>query len=228
MKRIYFDAEFTGLRRETTLISLGLVTEEGRTFYAEFTDYHITQLDDWIRTNVVDKLRFNDRDSFSKDIYDPDDKAVDQDRRSVEMKGNRSEVCRELKAWLEDESKNSQWTSIPGEANLQILTDCYAYDWMLLVDLLTMNVPGGTAMDMPSCVYYIPIDLSTYLWSFKLDPDVSRESYGDIREPDSETMKHNALWDAQVIKACFERLDGIRKSIGEGLNRGGFGWEDFI
>ena len=37
--KIFLDTEFTGLHKNTTLISLGLVSECGKTFYAEFTDY---------------------------------------------------------------------------------------------------------------------------------------------------------------------------------------------
>jgi len=36
MTRIFFDTEFTGLHKDTTLISIGLIAEDGRTFYAEF------------------------------------------------------------------------------------------------------------------------------------------------------------------------------------------------
>jgi len=37
--KIYFDTEFTGLHKNTTLISIGCVAENGKTFYAELTDY---------------------------------------------------------------------------------------------------------------------------------------------------------------------------------------------
>jgi hypothetical protein len=40
--KIFFDTEFTGLHQGTTLISIGLISECGKTFYAEFTDYAIT------------------------------------------------------------------------------------------------------------------------------------------------------------------------------------------
>ena len=37
--KIFFDTEFTGLHKDTSLISIGLVDEDGKTFYAEFLDY---------------------------------------------------------------------------------------------------------------------------------------------------------------------------------------------
>ena len=54
---IFFDTEFTGLNQNTTLISIGLVDENGDTFYAELTDYDETQCDDWIKTNVLGNLK---------------------------------------------------------------------------------------------------------------------------------------------------------------------------
>ena len=54
------DFEFTGLHIKTTPISIGLITDCGHKFYAEFNDYDKTQCDDWITENVIKKLSFND------------------------------------------------------------------------------------------------------------------------------------------------------------------------
>ena len=56
MTNIYFDTEFTGLHKNTTLISIGLVSHDGREFYAELTDYDQSQVDDWLRENVISNL----------------------------------------------------------------------------------------------------------------------------------------------------------------------------
>lgn len=39
--KVFFDTEFTGLHKNTTLISIGLISEDRRIFYAELTDYMI-------------------------------------------------------------------------------------------------------------------------------------------------------------------------------------------
>ena len=39
MRTYFFDTEFTGLRKDTTLISIGIVSDTGDRFYAELTDY---------------------------------------------------------------------------------------------------------------------------------------------------------------------------------------------
>ena len=56
LMKIFFDTEFTGLHQKTTLISIGLISEDGSTFYAEFTDYDKSQIDDWIEKNVIANL----------------------------------------------------------------------------------------------------------------------------------------------------------------------------
>lgn len=54
--KIFLDTEFTGLHKNTTLISIGLVSECGKTFYAEMIDYDYMQLNPWITENVVSNL----------------------------------------------------------------------------------------------------------------------------------------------------------------------------
>ena len=55
--RVFYDAEFTGLHRDTTLISIGLYCPEyGCYFYGEFNDYDESQVDDWIREHVLENL----------------------------------------------------------------------------------------------------------------------------------------------------------------------------
>ena len=57
--KIFFDTEFTGLHKDTTLISIGLIDENGRTFYGEFSDYDESKCDDWIRENVIKHLKWS-------------------------------------------------------------------------------------------------------------------------------------------------------------------------
>lgn len=56
MRKIFFDTEFTGLRKDTTLISIGIVSDTGDRFYAELTDYDEGMCDEWIEKNVLDHL----------------------------------------------------------------------------------------------------------------------------------------------------------------------------
>ena len=65
------DMEFTGLHQHTTLISIGLESDCGKSFYAEFTDYDESQVDEWIQENVIENLFYRmERPNFEH-IYGP-------------------------------------------------------------------------------------------------------------------------------------------------------------
>jgi len=51
--KLFFDTEFTGLHQNTSLLSIGIVDENGRTFYRELDDYDYNQLNDWLKNNVI-------------------------------------------------------------------------------------------------------------------------------------------------------------------------------
>jgi len=185
---IFFDTEFTGLHQNTTLISIGLISEDNRTFYAEFNDYDTAQIDEWIEANVISNLKFappkaGEQEYYIKSRHDDDIPLTE--KWNLEMRGNKAEVKRELSEWL------SQFDDI------EIWSDCLAYDWVLF------NGIFGHAFNIPENVYYIPFDICTLLKIKGVDPDISREQYaGDI----ANVEKHNALFDAKVIKACYEKL----------------------
>lgn len=172
--KVFFDTEFTGLRQKTTLISIGLISENGRTFYAEFNDYDTRQVDEWITENVIAHLRFEGQHESTPRL----------DLEHHAMKGSKYRVCESLTGWL------GQF-----DTQVEMWSDCYAYDWVLFCELF------GGAMSVPKDVYYIPFDLSTLFKVKGVDPDISREEYAGM----NGISKHNALWDAKVIKACYEK-----------------------
>lgn len=104
-KRVFFDKEFTGLHQNTTIISIGLITEDGETFYAECTDYDKTQIDKWLQENVIDNLSKNDEEL--------------RKMADVTVKGTKGEVGKTLAKWLRKQGQVVMWS------------DCLSYDWML-------------------------------------------------------------------------------------------------
>jgi 3' exoribonuclease, RNase T-like len=161
--RIYFDTEFTGLHQNTTLISVGAVSDDGQEFYAELTDYDRAQVDDWLRDNVIAHLRFTadaERDGPRGVLIDG-------------YVGDRPWVAERLRSWL------SQWERV------EMWSDCYAYDWVLFCELF------GGAFGVPKNVHYIPIDLSTALLMRGHDPDVSREAFAGM-DGDKHNALHDA------------------------------------
>lgn len=185
---LFFDAEFTGLHKDTTLISLGIVSEDGIKFYAEFCDYDRNQCNDWINKNVMKNLFWNYTENFSH---------ANDDGTLVEIKGNKENVHQKLHKWI------SQFDSV------QFVSDVCHYDFVLLIDLLTN---GGTALDLPENISPVCIDLNPsiafcYGISDKAAFDKSREEIVmELCGHEVEGKKHNALYDAEVIKAIFEEV----------------------
>ena len=179
MTKIFFDTEFTGLHQTTTLISIGFVSEDGKTFYAEITDYDKSQVDNWLQENVVDKLTLND---WQDDDYEPY-------ANDVTMRCRFSELWQPLSHWLHQFEKVQMWS------------DCLAYDWVLFCQIF------GHAFKVPQNVYYIPFDICPLLLEKVGDADVNREkyAYGEYLSEMKE-QKHNALWDAKVIRDCYLKL----------------------
>ena len=184
--KIFFDCEFTGLHQKTTLISIGLVSECGKTFYAEFTDYDKTQCDKWIDDNVIKNLKFKD----SKYIIDSD-----IFNNFQEFYSNKFWIKSALKAWLKQFESIEMWA------------DCLAYDWVLFNDLMADYKNGYP--ELPQNINYIPFDICTLFEMKGIDPDINREEFAKeilTRECFQSGPKHNALWDAYVIKACYNKL----------------------
>lgn len=172
--KVFFDTEFTSLRPDTTLMSIGLVSDDNKEFYAELTDYDENQVEDWVREHVIGNFMFNDFDPFVNELG------------SVTLvKGNTGEVERQLTAWL------SQYD------NVKLWSDCCHYDMVLFQGIF------GGAFSVPEHVLYIPFDICTVMEMVGIDPDISREAF--IDEP-IEGIKHNALYDAKVIRACYDKL----------------------
>lgn len=52
--KVFFDTEFTGLQKDTNLISIGFVDENDNELYLEIKDTDVSQVDNWIKENVLD------------------------------------------------------------------------------------------------------------------------------------------------------------------------------
>lgn len=179
--KIFFDTEFTGLHQKTTLISIGLVSEDGKTFYAELTDYDKKQIDGWLQENVIDNLSLDDMKDGVTDYKDKD---------NIKFKGSMKQLKTTLKKWLDS------------FGDVEIWSDCLGYDWVLFCEIF------GGALSLPKNIYYIPFDICTVFYDKGVDPDVSREDFAEIKKgDDKDVKKHNALWDAQIIKKCFDNLE---------------------
>lgn len=193
---IDMDMEFTGLRKDTTPVSIGLVANTGKMFYAEFTDYDKSQVNAWIQAEVIDKLILNDMGENSV--------TISEDTGTMYVRGDKRYIANGIQMWMEN-----CFQELP--IKVDIWSDCLAYDWVLFCDLF------GGAQRVPSYISYIPFDICTHLKLVGLDPDVTREEFADgYIDTNGYTVlanvaeKHNSLWDAIIIKACRVRLAKCR------------------
>lgn len=199
--KLYFDTEFTGLHKNTTLISIGLVAEDNRYFYAEMTDYNRTQVDEWIQENVISKLKFKTPQKGEvhhktgvKNKISPMGISTSWGY-SIEMQGNQTMVREELTRWLQ-QFDTVEWVG-----------DCCHFDFVLLLDLLADHV-----FEIPSHVSPTCYDINQALMVY-YDCD-SQTAFNFSREQLCEYIganiptedKHNALYDAYVIQAIYEFL----------------------
>ena len=75
--------------------------------------------------------------------------------------------------------------------------DCLAYDWVLFCQIY------GHSFNIPYYINYIPYDICTVFRLAGVDPDINREEYVGCKD---KCNKHNSLHDAQIIKACYDKL----------------------
>lgn len=187
--------EFTGLRKDTSLVSIGLVSEDGREFYAEATDYEPILVDQWLKDNVISKLKYQGVQASplngEGEIVVQEEPVVNEENLPfhIYMCDKSSVIAQSLREWF------AQFDFV------EIWCDVYAYDWVVFCDLF-----GTTAFDIPANIYYIPFDLATAMRMCSVNPDLNREGYVAIPEVNRATNQHNALWDAKIQLLTLARL----------------------
>lgn len=193
---LYFDTEFTGLQKDTSLISLGIISEDGHCFYAKFTDYNQKQVNDWIKENVLAKLELSKEITDLYDVY--------------EVEGTKEEIREALLYWLGELD----------DTHFDLVSDVCHYDMILFIDIF------GGAFDLPEFISPACYDINQDIYYSSTNMaqafDVNREtllkelvenSIDDIYYEMlpilelSDESKHNSLYDAIIIKALYEMFD---------------------
>lgn len=184
--KCFFDCEFTGLHKNTTLISIGIVAENGNSFYWEFLDYDKSQVDEWIEKNVLSFTYFLRENSDVEALISPN---------VVSNKGTKERCATELKMWFNH----------LGES-VELVSDVSHYDMVLFCDIF------GGAFKVPNSVAPTCIDINQMLADYhKTDIatafDISREEFLSTNGVIVKGDKHNALYDAKVIKEIYNILN---------------------
>lgn len=218
---LYFDTEFTGLVPGTTLISLGIVSETGEKFYAEFTDYDRSKITPWIEENVISNL------AAKREV-----KPIDHSQRRLFMgipsTHKESWTYTDFHKELMDDDTVEYYCGTTGyirekllkwlgrfNGTFQFISDVCHYDFYLL-----QNQVFGGAFKMPDNINPVCYDICQDIneWScmgvgnnFNMTNnmhnafDISREELvKDALLELPKGRKHNALYDAEVIKILYE------------------------
>jgi hypothetical protein len=182
-KKIFFDFEFTGLHKLTTPISFAMVAEDGRSFYAEFTDFDKFQIDPYVQQNVLPKRILQDFNVGTD--YQPDSK-------EVLMKGDIDKIYTAVNKWLSEYK----------DEGVQMWGDLLSYDWVLFINIF------GNGQALPKFIDVIPLDLCTALKLCGEDPHTDRLlfAYGEERLETAKKSQNNALFDAQTSLEVYKKL----------------------
>lgn len=194
--KIYFDTEFTGLKKDTTLVSIGLITEDDESFYAELTDFDKSYKDEWFVNNVLNNLLLDKEKNAKKKtpevfVYKTKEEYFIADKI---VRGTKNEVSYELYRWLKD------------FVSIQLVSDVCHYDMVLFIDLF------GGAFDMlpsitPAC-HDINQDIAEFCKITEREAfEKNREKLlleNGIQLPKGK--KHNSMYDAKIIKMIDEMI----------------------
>ena len=228
IKRMYVDTEFTSLSKNGELLSIGIVGDYAA-LYVEFPENIQKVIDNpsndnnqWLIENVIKNLIMYNDPKF--DDSKPGQnivriQSIDEDHTIIY--GNiykKEQFIHVLNLMMEYELESERSSNSIDDYKWQFVSDCCHYDAMLIFDLL-MN---KSALDMPEYIVPSFIDLDSVLSHvceyITVTFDVSREALVNIAknfnpmdimdDPFYKIInnKHNALYDAVVIKYILESI----------------------
>lgn len=206
---VFIDTEFTDLKSNAQLISLGAITEYCDKFYAEIADYDKSLCSTFVKDTVIPNLLLGE-----KPYLGPDDSRLTS-KNDIVVKRPLLSVGKTFVTWLLKSKDMCADTSIT------FVSDVCHYDGVLIMDL----IQKATNDQVPSTINPMFIDISTlfalyanqenvifsennknYKDIFQYAFDVNREEFSEIPQDEINGLKHNSLWDAYVIKECYDKL----------------------
>lgn len=192
-----FHKPLLGKRRHfIDLISVGIVCEDGREYYAISTEFNPKKADKWVKDNVIAKLPERHADNY-------DSPRVRQE--TLLWKSNR-QIVADLLGFFGCDRENGNWYAPEGIEVYGYYSD---YDWVLLCSLF------GRMIDLPKGFPMYCIDLkqeldnkvrglsnSDFFHAFHINKPLSfDEKLKLVKEKNTkypaQTNEHNALDDAR-------------------------------
>ncbi len=182
--KYFLDLEFIecGSAHPIELISLGIVAEDGREFYAVSTEFNPFHADDWVVANVLDAL---------PPILETKADHYHHEHPVIFVQGDPLSTAYE--AWKTRERIKEDILAFVGDdPNPEFWGEWCSYDWVVFCQLFgtMMDLPEGWPMRCRDVVQYCEdkLGLSTDDWPESL------ETPGN----------HNALLGVKTVKARWE------------------------
>jgi hypothetical protein len=179
--KYFYDTEFLEDGQTIELISIGIVCQDGREYYAINRDapWQRIQKDEWLMKNVMPSLNvFTLEGSFNRYLTTPKEDIADQ-----------------VNYFL------TKWST----SNVELWADYAAYDHVALCQL------WGRMIDLPTGIPMFTNDIQQEAARLGIDrglPDVpNAQGYPSGVMPTFGAVKHNALYDARVCHARWEFLN---------------------
>lgn len=192
MTRYWLDTEFIDTGSVIELISIGILSEDGREYYAQSSGFDAGHADPWIWENVFPHLTMCHGNSSYQATNIAESLVVhNHGKCDLSIVHNMPDEC-PWRSRLEMRDEVYQFIHAGGDKS-ELIGWCAAYDFVALCQLF------GTMMALPATWPHYIKDIQSIL-------DV--HGLADEALPQQEEGLHNALADARHIKRLWEWLNG--------------------
>ena len=175
--RYYYDCEFIDDGLTIDLISIGMVAEDGREFYAISTEFVANKASDWVKENVLIHLP-----KIETKIY-----SLGKDVRGIGV--SNTHIPDEYKSRLEIKNSILDFCNPEKYGKPEFWAYYADYDHVALCQLF------GTMMDLPKGWPMYTCDIKQLC-----------DSLGNHKLPEQKEGEHNALADARHNRVMYEYL----------------------
>lgn len=175
MPVIDYDCEFARTSGQIDLVSIGMVDDRDRRYYAISRECDLSALlaDGWLMRNVVSALPLTRTTGPDGDFL-----AWDPDKPDFDKVKTRAQIAREVEGFVLDTAHRGRTGMLP---HVELWANYGAYDHVALCQLF------GTMMDLPE---------GFPRWSHDIQQEAERLGLSDKDLPQQASGQHNALADA--------------------------------
>jgi hypothetical protein len=178
--RYFFDCEFDEDGETIRPLSIGIIAEDGRTFYAEWQHADLDRCNDFVKENVLPHMKW-----LGKEFAEPGPPCMTSTEGHIEMCDDARMIRLFLEKWIGDDKDIEFWAYYG------------SYDWIVVCQLF------GKMIDLPRHWPKYVLDIVQRLkiadkggWTFEM--------------PKQEGTEHHALADAEWNRDVCYVLDQVR------------------